>query len=322
MKMPELLDDTIKSIFHPIWFLRSSAYRLANKYGRLKQYQDTVEDQKRDRIAPFDDYPPCAICKGTISTEVMITYDGSRIVKCDQCGLWFTNPRISENKWYEHLMTDTVRSIDFTNNRINFGVALSGNIKYVPPYWRNRRARINKEILNAIQPHIMVKERLHDVGCGVGFLMQDAKKHGWKEVSGNELNSYSCNVMKEKFGLQVYNDTLPNLDIPEESFDAVTMTDYIEHTYQPLLDLEKANYILKENGILYIQTFHINCKAFEVNRSNWNMLFWNHVYHFSQETLELLIKKAGFRIIDTQADFNNTLIKVIAKKLSVFDRQL
>lgn len=314
MKMPEILIDIFKAITHPIWFFRSSAYRFARKNGWIKHYQDTIDDQKRDQIAPFDEYPPCAMCKSVMSTEVMRTADGSRIVKCDQCGLWFTSPRISEKTWYEYLMTDTERNIDFTNNRINYGVALSGNIKYSPPYWRNKITRKNKKILNNIETYLPAKESIHDVGCGVGFFMQDAKKQGLKDVSGNELNAYACKVMKEKFGLKVYNDTLPNIEIPTGSYDAVTMIDYIEHTYQPLMDLEKAYDILKEKGILYVQTFHINCRAFATYGNNWNMLFWNHVYHFSKETLESMIKQVGFEIIEAQADFNSTLIKIIARK--------
>ena len=39
--------------------------------------------------------------------------------------------------------------------------------------------------------------RLHDVGCGVGFLMETAKESGI-EVTGNELNKYACDKINIK----------------------------------------------------------------------------------------------------------------------------
>jgi len=174
---------------------------------------------------------------------------------------------------------------------------------------------MHSKIISSIENILEKKlERIHDVGCGVGLFIQDAKFQGI-EATGNELNAYACKVMRERFGLNVYNDILPNLNIETESVDAIVMMDYIEHTYHPLSDLRAANRLLKAKGIIYIETFHIDCREFDSQKGNWNMLFWNHVYHFSEKTLKNMVTSAGFQIHNVEVSYDNVIIKIVARKV-------
>lgn len=304
----------IDSLNHPFQLSRALFWRLAKRLNFVNESENTSEDQKQDRILPFDEHPPCEICNGNSFTEKLVTMDGSHIVECENCGLWFTNPRIDETLWVDYLKTNTKRNIEFTENRLKFGCALSANVKYSFPGWRKVKTRLHNKIFNAIEDCLgRDLGYIHDVGCGIGALMQDAADRGIV-VSGNELNVYAYKVMKERLGLDVYNDTLPDIDLQGATLDAIIMHDYIEHTYHPLADLKVAFTLLKEGGIIYIETFHIDCAEFDRLKGNWNMLFWNHVYHFSQRSLGKMVKTAGFELVKVQADYDNTLIKVIARK--------
>ncbi len=92
------------------------------------------------------------------------------------------------------------------------------------------------------------------------------------------------------------------------------MRDYIEHTYHPLADLNAAYKLIKPKGVIYIETFHIDCREFDKQKENWYMLFWNHVFHFSKDTLKDMISRAGFKIIHVNSSYENVLIKIIARK--------
>ena len=83
------------------------------------------------------------------------------------------------------------------------------------------------------------------------------------------------------------------------------MNDYIEHSYHPFQDLKKAFELQKAGGILFIQTFHINCKDFDEQKNNWNYLFWNHTYHFSPDTLRNFVLKAGYNIVKSESNYEN-----------------
>lgn len=300
---------------YPFQFGRALFFRSARKIGLLNESKNTLTDQLKDRILPFDEYPVCEMCSSDSAFEVLIAMDGSRIVECDHCGLWFTSPRINEDSWCDYLKTETERSIEFTENRLKYGCALKSNIKFSHPLWRRIKKNQHDVIFDAIESKLgRTPEKIHDVGCGVGFLLQDANSRGIT-ASGNELNKYACSVMSDRLDLTVYNDIFPKIKMKNESLDAIVMRDYIEHTYHPLADLRAAHSYLKDNGILYVETFHTNCSKFEELKKNWNMLFWNHVYHFSDNSLKDMIKKAGFTIIDIKSNFKDILVKIIAKKM-------
>lgn len=292
---------------------RAIFWRALKKAGLTPSY-DTLEDQGKDRIAPFDEYPPCEMCGSKRTAEKLVARDGSRIVECQRCGLWFTSPRIRESVWTNYLKEVTSRSIEFTENRLRYGAALSSNTKYALPDWYERRMKRENLVIEEMEEYLDKEIRhLHDVGCGVGYLLQAAQKRGI-EATGNELNAYACQVMRERFGITVYNDNLPNILTAIGTQDAVVMNDYIEHTYHPLRDLQTAHSLLRQNGVLFVKTFHIDCRTFDRLGRDWNMLFWNHTYHFSTKTLSDIINKVGFKILDTKAGYENDLITIIAQR--------
>lgn len=294
-------------------FFKAFFYKVLRRLG-LIAHNKTMDDQNLDRIAPFDEYPSCELCGSLVNKEVLIASDGSRIVTCETCALWFTSPRINENAWIDWLKETSERSKIFTENRLEHGVALPSNIKYQYPNWRHKISERNNAILELIKKWAdQPIQQLHDVGCGVGFMLQDAQNQGIK-TTGNELNSYAYNIMKDLLGLSVYNEVFSKLTFPEESLDAVIMNDFIEHTYHPMEDLQTSYRFLKKGGILFIGTFHVDCSLFKKHGASWNMLFWNHVFHFSTETLKNIIKKAGFEVIAVHTSYNDSIIKVIARK--------
>ncbi len=295
--------QTVKAVF----------WRLLKKAGAVPS-DDSLEDQSRDRIAHFDEHPSCAICSGQSVAEKLIAKDGNRIVECTECGLWFTSPRISESTWTDYLKSTTERSREFTENRLRYGVALSSNVKYTLPDWYENRIAKENVIIDQVEKHLGKKvESLHDVGCGVGYLLSAAQERGI-EASGNDLNAYACQVMREKQGLTVFNDSLTDLDLSLESLDAVIMHDYIEHTYHPLEDLRTAHGFLSPGGIVHITTFHVDCRTFDRLGKDWNMLFWNHTYHFSTKTLSKMVTEAGFTDLDVTTSYETDLIAMTARK--------
>jgi len=301
--------STLKYIQH---YSRAYFWNILNKFGLVSL--KIIKDTHKVRIASFDEYPPCEMCGSTSNSQVLIVEDKSRIVKCVKCGLHFTSPRIKENVWLDFLRNETQILIEYTENRIKYGVALSENIKFVYPNWYERRLKRENMMIEEIESCLdATLKRLHDVGCGVGFLLLAANKKGIS-VTGNELNKYACKVMKERLGLEVFNEVLENCSIKEGSLDAIEMNDYIEHTYHPLQDLIAAYRFLRKGGIIRIETFHIDSRSYDKYKEKWNMLFWNHVFHFSTQSLLDMIKKAGFSIVSCSSSYENHIMKVVARK--------
>ena len=278
-------------------------------------YKDDISlDQLRDMIAPFDEYPICDFCKCKENKEILITQNETRIVECSKCGLWFVSPRINEEIWINYLKSITERSIIFTDNRLKYGYSLSSSTKYSLPNWFKRRMKLENNIINECEKYLgMPIERIHDVGCGVGFNLMKARDLNI-DATGNDLNGYACKMMKDKYNLNVYNSILQKCSIESESIDVIIMRDYIEHTYHPFTDLLTAYDLLREDGIIWIETFHIDCKKFNDLKGKWNMLNWSHTYHFTSKLLKDMVMESGFKIVKEEWHYNSVLIKIIGKK--------
>ncbi len=274
---------------------------------------DSIKNEINDR--EFDEYPACSICGSIKSNEKLIASDGNRIVECPTCKLWFTSPRLNEDKWEYYIRSESVkRNKKFTENRIKYGVALSKNISNQPPDWRKRKRNAHNRIFRLIKKWSSIPiTRIHEVGCGVGFFLDDMRRKGIS-VSGNDLNGYACKIMRERFDLNVHTGNFVEANLPKNSVDVVMMSDYIEHTYHPFEDMCEAYRVLVPEGMLYIHTFIIDSDPFNTKKGRWNMLWWNHVYHFSTQSLVRMAEHAGFIICMVIPNLKKGMIQLIAKK--------
>jgi 2-polyprenyl-3-methyl-5-hydroxy-6-metoxy-1,4-benzoquinol methylase len=277
-----------------------------------------IPGEKMEHFTTFDEYPPCEMCGSEKNKDVLKAIDGCRIVECEQCGLWFTSPRINETKWVNWLKSpDTERNKILTENRIRYGVAMPKKVKLTRSGWFKRHIREYVEVLERLEKPAQAPLqdlRFHDVGCGVGYFLLACRREGIHNTSGNDLNEYAVQVMRERFNLDVHHGMLQEISLEPGSYDIVTLHAYIEHSYHPLADLRCAYDLLKKNGIIYASTFHTDSQAYEKFGGQWDMFAWNHVFHFSSRTLEEMIKKAGFRILENNMVFERPVADIIAIK--------
>lgn len=207
---------------------------------------------------------------------------------------------------------DNLRNVRVTDNRLKYGVANETNIALMPPHWRRQLKKRNKKcIRSAIASASIPVNRLHDVGCGVGFLLVDARDMGLL-VTGNDLNGYACKRMKTEFGLEVYCESISNIPLQNQTIDVMIAKDYLEHTWTPYDDLVAMYNYLRPGGCLHVETFHINCRKYDELGPKWKMLGFNHVYHYSPDTLQALLEKAGFQISTIDYSYETILVKINA----------
>lgn len=304
----------------PFFSFSDLAVLMRRVKARASRGTQNITDNLKDRRLPFTEYPDCESCGSSLSKEVLRAMDGNRVVECSNCGLWYSSPRVPEEEWQSWLMgEDTERNIHVTENRLRHGVALDRNIPHTFSFWwRRRRRRNQREIRKLIKVLGRTgKLRLHDVGCGVGFLIKAAQDLGM-QCSGNDLNAYAVRKMRELFNPDVHLGTLPELfrkgAFEAGSYDLVTMDDFIEHSYHPLRDLQTAFSMLRVGGIVSLRTFCVDSDPFTRMKANWDMLMWNHTFHFSSKSLSGLVKRAGFDIVELDVNSSNGLIRITGRK--------
>lgn len=280
---------------------------------------ETFSENLKDRVLPFDECPSCEACGCTDAREAVVARDGNRIVECTDCGLWYTSPRIEEARWMAWLATkDAERNVEFTENRLRYGVALDRNVPYSFGFWwRRRRRRLQRLIRRLGRLCSAPLPRLFDIGCGVGHLLKAAQDMGL-EVSGNELNAYAVQRMRDLFQMDVHDAPLAPLIaghvVPAGAYDIVTMTDVIEHVYHPLKELRAARDLLTPDGVVYVATFAVDTACHDRLGAHWGMFMWNHTFHFSSSSLSGLMAQAGLAVMDVRLDQDRGLVGITARR--------
>ena len=98
--------------------------------------------------------------------------------------------------------------------------------------------------------------RVLDIGCGGGLFLSMLKQGG-VEVAGIELSDSRAQYAKTKHNLEIYKHPIES-EFWQRGyagyFDAVTLWDVIEHVNYPFQTLQCAANVLREGGLLLIDT--------------------------------------------------------------------
>ncbi|MBM4429304.1 MAG: class I SAM-dependent methyltransferase [Chloroflexi bacterium] len=235
----------------------------------------------------------CNLC-GADDTIPVMEIDGFYIVRCRQCGLVYVNPRYRPEILQE-IYTETYYDHDGINNGLEF----FGYENYVADE-ENIRATFAKR-LRTIERYVP-RGRLLDIGCATGFFLDLARNGGW-EVMGTEVSAFSAHYAREKLGLDVRMGTLSDLHFADQTFDAVTMWDVIEHVPDPLGELKEVGRILRDGGIISIITPDVDSWVARWLGNRWEEFrrVREHIYFFSRRTMTETLRKAGFEVLKIES---------------------
>jgi SAM-dependent methyltransferase len=258
----------------------------------------------------------CNICGSSNCSVVYKTYPGGlitenkpykiteysitgpfRIVKCIQCGLIFMNPRPSE-----HILIDKHKdSMDDI-----YTVEETG-----------RRIAVRK-ILESLARMGKSKGKLMNIGCPVGYLLDESKKTGWC-VYGVELSDRAVAQARGKFGIDsIVHGVLQNGNYPDNYFDAVVLKDSIEHLTDPRSALIEIRRVLKADGVIVVDTPDINSLASRILKAKWWGINNYHLYYFNRASLSNLMEACGFNIIKSRYQARAFSLKYWITKTGIY----
>lgn len=139
-----------------------------------------------------------------------------------------------------------------------------------------------------------------ELGCchgGSVYLMQLA---GFDAI-GTEMSPWLCDLADKMFNVKMLCGAFETLDLAPESFNVVSMYDVLEHLIDPFAAIEKVARILREDGVLAIQTPWCRelDKSFEdLDHEGADFLVHlkedEHLYLFTKESIVKMLRKAGF----------------------------
>lgn len=226
-------------------------------------------------------FRPCHLCSETDRLRRRFRRSGYTIVRCESCGLIYTNeiPSAEElAKIYDAGFFAVGRK--FANEAKSVGMV-------------NAKQRIASILA---LPGIG-RERWLDVGCATGDFMAAASGTGVRSVKGVELSEFAASRARER-GLDVVTSGFDEAPVEPGAADLVTMWDYLEHTVDPAASLGKAFGALAPGGYLVISTPDAGSLMARLMGRFWHLMIPpKHLHFFSEDTLIRLLQQAGFRMV-------------------------
>jgi len=240
------------------------------------------------------EYVNCNLC-GLDDTQVLfrkkdkfgITEDEFNVVKCQQCGLLYINPRPDPEEmgrfypeaysWKETLEADSF---------------LTKWVRRLEKGYRYHLLR--NEVSKVVKFTARSSGKVLDVGCGTGDRLDVFRKNGF-ETYGAETSD-SADYAREHLRLNVIKGDLFNASYSDRFFDIVTLYNVLEHTHHPEEVCREIHRILKADGYLVIQVPNKNsfqCKIFKERWAAFDVP--RDLYYFEPKTLISLFKKVGFK---------------------------
>jgi SAM-dependent methyltransferase len=226
----------------------------------------------------------CIVCSSEFAPEgnVRWTKDGHDIVRCSSCGLLFRRDLPTQAE------LDEIYGLEY------FKGGAVGYLDYVADEDVHRSsARHRLDVLERVVP----RGRLLDVGAAAGFFVDEARARGW-DAAGIDVSEPMVDWGRRTLSAPLERATLATSGLPAASLDAVTMWDYIEHSLDPVADLEHAHELLRPKGVLALSTGDTATLVARLSGSRWHLLTpRHHNFFFSAANLSRLLARSGFDVV-------------------------
>lgn len=223
----------------------------------------------------------CPVCRHNLARLLFTLRDINffvpgefQLVKCSSCGVLYLNPRPTReaiSKYYPPQYWAVPPPPD------------------IPAYLDNAMRRV-LAYLTGSHPG----GRVLDVGCGVGNMLALMRTMGF-ESFGLEPSEHACQLGRQRYDVEVVCARLGEAPLADETFDAVTFFDVLEHLHDPVDDLKIAYRLLKPGGSVFVKV--PNASALQARLFGAYWYYFDpprHLVNFTPQSLRRALEAAGF----------------------------
>lgn len=231
------------------------------------------------------------------------TMEKFNIVRCSECGLFFTMPRPEKQKIGNYYPTTYYYSYKQKKEYLTARIALMVKKYYVSPPQNPLKRILVGTVARLLKKNIAILiegrgdgRKILDVGCGDGRRVAWLLKYDFR-VYGTDISKEALKIAREN-GINTFCGDLTEANYPSEFFDIIIFSQVFEHLYEPMKMLEECFRILKHGGLLIIDVPNIDYILHKIYGKYWVHLdVPRHLFHYSVQTLSNYLQKQGFTII-------------------------
>jgi SAM-dependent methyltransferase len=250
----------------------------AVKEQELEQLLDPDTGMLSER---FSNHVDCPNCDSGAHTQLFVKR-GYPIVRCDDCGLVFSNPQVDES-----LVLDEYR--EGGSNDLWVDVLTS-------PRQLDLDRQKFAEILDELEPY-RGDGHLLDVGTSIGLFLRLALDRGWTGT-GTEFGRRALAYARDELDLDVTDARIEELG---GEYDVVTVLSVLEHVNRPRAFLREVSRLLKPGGAAYFIVPNVDslaCRVLHERAATFDGR--NHLVYFSPPTLRDVLSREGFGVVLTR----------------------
>jgi SAM-dependent methyltransferase len=244
-------------------------------YGWLQKVFGYAEYLSKQKLTPRN----CPVC-GSADNSFYANNDYLDYCLCGACSLVFMNPSVVCDK-----IQDGFRGAD---ELLLEYFAITA--RYRCPEEGCPDPMTDDKLLDIYK--IRRSGSLLDVGCSFGDFLRKAKH--FYEIEGVEVNPYTASIAAKEF--TIHRDYLAELKL-DKRYDIVTLHQILYGVPDPVALCRDIHAILKNDGILYVNTPNADSYAMQLYRGKANHLYgYTSQNVFNRRSLEKLAELTGFRI--------------------------
>ncbi len=167
-------------------------------------------------------------------------------------------------------------------------------------------------------PHLLNRERMLDVGCDMGFMLEAARADGFVELHGIEPVPVARAVAQAIPGAHITAEFFEDTNYPAQHFDLITLIHVVDHLDDPRVVLRRAWNNLRPGGLVLAVVHNVSSVLHRLLGERFPIFNLYHHYFFDKDTLAELFRRQGFEVLEVVSTKNCYSSGFFAKRLPGF----
>jgi len=213
-----------------------------------------------------------------------------RMVRCNTCGLVRSDPIADPeilSQLYRESAFDYATEVD--NLKQTYGRRLAGLARYG-----------------------VHKGTLLEIGCGTGFVLEEALAQGYTEVHGVEPSVSAVALASPNVRPNIVCDIMrPGLFAPEQ-FDVVCLFQVFDHIPAPGSLLDECRRVLKPGGLIMCLNHNVQAVSARLLKERSPILDIEHTFLYNPATIERIFTARGFAVCHVRPIWNRFRLRYLA----------
>jgi SAM-dependent methyltransferase len=157
--------------------------------------------------------------------------------------------------------------------------------------------------------------RMLEVGCGNGFLLEEALAQGFHTVCGVEPSRDARALAEPSIRECIVPDVMRPGLFARGQFDLICMFQVFDHLSEPGAILDECLRVLADGGLLLCLHHNVRALSARLLGERSPIIDIEHCYLYTPDTMRLLLHKHGFETLETGTALNTVSLRHLAHLL-------